>query len=914
MFGRKRPFADFSAELEAHLALEIDRLREQGLSEEEARAEARRNLGNRLVSEERFYETGRWMWLDHLTQDARYALRRLRKTPAFTLTAVFTLALGIGATTAIFTLVNAVMLKSLPVTKPEQLYRAGNQDHCCVLGGYTQEGEFSLVSYELYRHLRDNTPGFEQLAAFSAGVQTVAARRAGSARAAETSMAEFVSGNYFQTFGVSAFAGRTIVPGDDRPGAEPVAVMSHAAWTAKYGSDLSIVGSTLNLNNEPFRVVGIAPAGFFGETLRGGDTPVLWVPLAAEPEIRGDGSMLNQLDLHWLDVIGRIRPGISPAAVEAQVRVELRGWLMSHIADMNANERTEFSKQTVHLSSGGAGITSLRAEYESGLNLLMIVSGFVLLIVCANLANLMLVRGIERRQQTSLSMALGAPAARLIGQAVIESILLAMFGCVAGVGLAYAGTNAILHVVFPSAGITDISAGPSVPVLLFALTVSVVTGLAFAIAPAWLALRADPVDALRGAGRSTRDSGSLPRKGLVVLQAAVSLALLCSAGLLIESLRNLEYQNFGFAQDGRWIVRFDPQQAGYKPEQLDLLYRQMHDRLMQIPGVLSVSESIYAPMSGDMWNDEVYLAGQAPPGPKDNYVASWNRVSPDYFETIGQRIVRGRPITEQDTAGAHHVAVINEAFAHRFFKNEDPIGKHFGRTDLKYAGDLEVVGVAADAKYFAWFIREPIRPMFFVPASQSTHYAESKSVSGDTRSHYLHITSLHVSPRVQGLEAEVRHAFAAINPDLTVRAVQSVGDMLKEDFSRQELIARLTSLFGIVALILAAIGVYGITAYGVGRRTAEIGIRMALGADWKSVIVLVLRAALVLIGIRLALGIPLTIALGRYLESELYGIGRNDPVVLSLAVGVLAITALAAAFIPARRAASIAPMTALRTE
>src|SRR5579864_19275 len=449
MWRLKRPFSDFSAELKAHLALEIDRLRAEGLSEEDATMQARRNLGNIIASEERFYEASRWLWLDHLRQDTRYALRRLRRTPAFTLTAVLTLALGIGATTAIFTLVNAVMLKSLPVTRPEQLYRVGNRIWCCLLGGYSeQEGEFSLVSNELYRVLRDHASGFEELAAFSADVHDVAARQTGSNRGAETSIVEYVSGNYFATFGVGAFAGRTITPADDRPGAEPVAVMSHAAWTEKYGSDLGVVGSTFHLNSKPFRIVGIAPAGFFGETMRPAYMASFWIPLATEPAIRGDSSIIDQPDANWLDMIGRIRPGVSPAALEAQVKVNLRGWLASHTGDMSAHDRALLPKQTVHLAPGGAGITQLRESYKDDLYLLMIVSGFVLLIVCANLANLMLVRGIERRQQTSLSMALGAQPLRLVGQAFVESLLLSLGGGAAGVGLAYLGTSAILRLAF----------------------------------------------------------------------------------------------------------------------------------------------------------------------------------------------------------------------------------------------------------------------------------------------------------------------------------------------------------------------------------------------------------------------------------------------------------------------------------
>src|SRR5579864_153644 len=611
MWRLKRPFSDFSAELKAHLALQIDRLRAEGLSQEDATMQARRNLGNIIASEERFYEASRWLWVDHLRQDTRYALRRLRRTPAFTLTAALTLALGIGATTAIFTLVHAVMLKSLPVTKPEQLYRVGETLHCCVWGGYAQSGEFSIFSYELYLQFHDNTHGFEEMTAFSADDSGIAARRTGSTNAADPCFAEFVAGNYFSTFGISAFAGRTTTPADDAPGALPVAVMSYPVWREKYGADPSVIGSVFNINDQPYTVVGITPPGFFGETLRS-VVPAFFLPLAQEPAIRGDGSLLTHPSLHWLGVIGRIRPGSNPAAIEARMKVELHNWLMRHIGDMLPNERAEISKQTTRLSPGGAGVTMMRDEYQDGLRLLMIVSAAVLLIVCANLANLMVVRGIERRQQTSLSMALGAPSSRLIGQALTESILLALIGGAAGFALAFAGTRAILHLAFPAARFTGIEIHPSMPVLLFAFAVSVVTGIAFGVAPAWLTSHADPVEALRGVNRSTRDSGSFPRKALVVIQAALSLALLSSAGLLTRSLSNLQHQNYGFARDGRWIVRFDPKLAGYKLEQLEALYREIHDRLIQIPGVVNMSSSLYTPMSGGQWNEYVYMQGQPP--------------------------------------------------------------------------------------------------------------------------------------------------------------------------------------------------------------------------------------------------------------------------------------------------------------
>ena len=392
--------------------------------------------------------------------------------------------------------------------------------------------------------------------------------------------------------------------------------------------------------------------------------------------------MLRQGDRHWLEMIGRIRRGADPVSIQAHMRVELQQWLRSHIADMSPNDRTRLSRQTLNLSSGGSGIASMRKEYESWLQILMMVSGFVLLIVCANVANLMLVRGMERRQQTSLSMALGARPARLLRQALTESFVLSLLGGAAGLGVAFAGTRLILHFAFQSNTASPISASPSSPVLLFAFGISLLTGVAFGLAPAWMATHADPIEALRGAHRSTRQAGSLPRKTLVILQAALSLVLLSASGLLTKTLHNLEHQNFGFEQDRRTVVNIDPVLAGYKPEQLDLLYRRIHDSLASIPGVSSVAFSLYSPQSGDSWNDLIYVEGRPAPGPTDNNLAWMNRVSPAYFETIGNPIVEGRPISKRDTASSRHVAVVNEAFARKFFKNENPIGKHFGNAEI----------------------------------------------------------------------------------------------------------------------------------------------------------------------------------------------------------------------------------------
>ncbi len=563
------------AEIEEHLALQTAENLQAGLSAVEAHRQAVLKFGTVEAMKESYRDQSGLPFMETLANDTRHALRGLRKAPAFTITTVLTLALGIGATTSIFTLVHAVLLKSLPVVNPSELYRLGKEARCCYFGGYSQDKEFSLVSYDLYKHLRDNTQGFGELAAFQASQQLVGVRRAGRAEPAQSYQSEFVSGNYFTMFGIGAYAGRTLTPKDDQAGAPPVAVMSYRLWQQTYGSDPSIIGSVFNLDDKPFTVVGITPPGFFGDSLRQ-SPPDLFLPLNTEPLLQGD---LYTAINHWLELIGRIRPGAAPASIEAQMRVELKQWLRSHWADMSANDRAKFPEQTLFLSPGGAGITGMREQYEHWLQILMMVTGFVLLIVCANVANLMLVRGMERRRQISLSMALGAQAMRVVRQALTESILLSCLGGAAGLVIAFEGTRLILQFTFPTvgglAGI-PIDASPSMPVLLFACCVSLIAGVTFGIAPAWMATRVDPIEALRGANRSTARAGSLPRKTLVVFQAALSLVLLSASGLLITALHRLEGQDFGFDQERRIVAKISPRLAGYRAAQLTPLYQRIH--------------------------------------------------------------------------------------------------------------------------------------------------------------------------------------------------------------------------------------------------------------------------------------------------------------------------------------------------
>ncbi len=840
--------------------------------------------------------------------DVRYAIRQFAHAPGFTATAVLTLALGIGATTAIFTLVHAVLLKSLPVAKPSELIRVGDNENCCVNGGL--QDSWSLFSYDKYKTFRDGTQGFTELAAFQAGRGLMGVRRNASNQPAESMRTQFVSGNYFSMFGLSAYAGRMFTSADDRQGAEPVVVMSYATWQQKYGHDPSVIGSSFTFNGLPFTVIGVAPPKFYGDRMEA--APAFWIPLNAEVAIDGPLNLLQFGEQDWLDITGRLAPGADPKSIEAQMQVELRQWLLGPDAKLQPGEKELVPKQTLHLSPGGAGVQMMRDEYQSGLHLLMWVSGFVLLIACANVANLMLVRAASRRQHTSVRTALGAPRSRQILQVLTESAVLALFGGIVGVGFAFWCTRLILRLAFHDQHIA-ITATPSLPVLAFTFGASLLTGILFGVAPAWLTARADPADALRGAHRSTTQGGGWAQKSLVVVQASLSLVLLCAAGLLTQSLRNMQRQDFGFDIANRYIMHLDPKMAGITVERLPAFFRQLHDNLVAIPGVIRVSFAIYTPMEGNNWGEAVFIEGQAPPPPGSNQNhASWVRVTDGYFESIGTRIVKGRTITEQDTAGTRNIAVVNQTFAKRYFKDEDPIGKHFGDLGQQYAGNFEIVGVTEDTQYHG--PTDEIIPMFFLPEAQHSVYDDPRFKAFEDSSHFLGTAVLQTQGPVPGLEPQVRKAFAQVNPDLALIDFMSFADQVDGNFSQNQMLARLTSLFGLLALVLASVGLYGVTAYSVERRTSEIGIRMALGADRSNVLRLVLKGAFVQIGVGLAIGIPATILAGYAMTTQLFGVKPYSPEILLVTSLVLSLAALIATVLPARKAAALEPIRALRTE
>ena len=851
------------------------------------------------------------LFLTNTVQDIRYALRQLRKSPGFTLTAIVTLALGIGANTAIFTLVQGILLRSLPVNDPKQLYRIGDTDNCCVNGGFVSEnGDFDIYSYDLFLHLKNSAPEFEQLSAVQAGNWQWGVRR-GDTFSKELH-AEFVTGNFFTMLGIGPFAGRVLSESDDTPTASPALVLSYQAWQTEFAGDPSIVGSTISVQTKPFTVVGIAAPGFFGDRVTQ-RPPDFWMPVSTEPYIRSSSSILHHADSNWLYALGRVRPGTNIGALQAKLSQSLRQFLSTRPVYTDHGGSTVIPKQHVVIVPGGGGIQSLQQNTGLGLKMLMILSSFVLLIACANIANLLLARGTARRADIAVRMAMGAGRRRVVRQIITESVLLSSIGGLVGLAVAYGGTRTILALAFPEARNSAIDASPSLTVLGFAFLVSLLTGVLFGLAPAWLSSHAQPAEVLRGSNRSTRDRSSMPQMALVVVQAALSLVLLAGAILMTRSLGNLEHQNFGIATTNRYVLHFDPEGAGYTVDRAPNLYRQLEERFSTLPGVTSVGMALYSPLEGDNWGECVIQQGHPAPGPNDRCGSTWDRVSPGFLSAMGVPMVRGRDLSNQDTANSPQVAVVNETFAKKFYPNQNPVGQHFGIDFPQYSGSWEIVGVFRDFKINN--PREPIRPVYLRPLSQRfLAYKEPPMISGETQSMLINSMVVNFNRPQANAEELIRRTLAGVDPNLTVTDLRSLDAQVAGNFNQDRLIARLTSLFGALALIIASVGLYGVMSYFVVRRTGEIGIRMALGATRSSVVSMVLRGAFLQVVVGLALGIPAALFAGHLMASQLYGVGAYDPLALGGATLVLALCAVVAVLIPARRAASVEPMQALRTE
>ena len=837
--------------------------------------------------------------MDDLIQDLKYGARMLRKRPGFTVVAVLTLALGIGANSAIFSSVNAILLQPLPLRDRDRLvlFDATTSEGTSV--GSPSDEVWHRWSNASYLHLKENVPALEDVAAFRSGETRLnLLGEEGGAAGAQLATGHLVSGNYFSLLGVPAVLGRPLAPDDDREAAPPVAVISHACWKTRYAGDPAVVGRAVTVNGTPLTIAGVMPEWFFGLRIR--RAADFWLPLALQPRIeRTTESYLAERDVYWLNLVGRLKPGSDIAAANAQVNVALKQYLRSAAGTTPEEDwQRAIDHGTIRLAPAGPGISGLRVHYGEPLKVLMAVAGFVLLIACANLTNLLLSRATERRAEIAMRLAMGAARGRLIRQALTESLMLAALGGAAGLLLALWGVEALRTLVSKSA---PIDVGLNLPVLAFTAGVSILAGLLFGLAPALRTGRADLSDALRSRGET---GGGRLRSGLgpalVATQVALSLVLLVGSGLLVRSLVNLAGAEVGFQRDGVAVLDIDTRVAGLQTSELSDYYRRLLERVGGVPGVKSATVATYSPMNGTSRSSSLTVEGYTST-PGDAPEANVILVGPRYAETLGIPIVKGRIIDDRDGPAATKVAFVNEAFARAYFAGADPIGRRVSIGDEPENPRYEVIGIVGDASYDS--PREaPARMLYLgiLQAQDQSAYASDLEVrtAGDP------MTAV----------TDLRHAVGEVDGRVPIASVTSLRAQVADSVSAETLLAQLVSVFSVLALVLACVGLYGVVSQAVARRTNEVGIRMALGADRRRILTMVLGEAGRLILAGLAVGIPGAAITARLLTSQLYGVAPADPLTIVASAGLLLAVALFAGYIPARRASRVEPLVALRAE
>ncbi len=841
-----------------------------------------------------------------LLQDLRYALRQWRKSPGFTAVAILSLALGIGANTAIFTLINSLMLKSLPVRQPQQLVSFGKE----IDGGQVDgigPGPLDIFTYDFYQQVERQHDPFQDVCAFSSFPVMVSVRPNSSGGGlASQAISHLVSGNFFQVLGAEPLLGRPFSPEDtDAPGHNPVAILSYRYWQQTLAADASVLGRTIAVNGTPFTVIGVMPARFYGVELNE-ESPDMWLPLTMQQEAMVQNSLLHPHGLYWLHMMARAKDGMSLQQAQAWVNNQVRQFMVAREgAQISDARRREIQGVYVELLPGGHGLSHLREQFAQPLRILLFVVVLVLVIACANLANFLLDKAASREREISTRLALGATQWHVMRQIFSETALLSLSGGALGLILAFWGTGLLIHFVAAGAKNTALDASPDLRVLAFTFGVSLLTGLLFGIAPALRATRMDDVPSLNGAARTASGSSGTPSrmlpKVLVVAQVTLSLVLLAGAGLFIRTLQKLESQDFGFNRHNVLLARFNAKFAGYKPLQLNGLHERILTRLHALPDVRSAALSGTPALSMSNWNSPIFIQGRTP-APNQNISTSINRVSSGYFETMGIPLLRGRVIGLQDTATSAKAVVVNQSSADYFFPNGDAIGHQFTIADPGVPGLWQIVGVVRDSKYGNPRESKPQR-MIYLPLTQMT--------GDDSFAYWMQIRTAGDPASVTN---ELRAAVAEVDPNLPILDAKTISEHVAIFMDNERLISQLSSFFSFLALTLACIGLYGVMTYNVIRRTNEIGIRMALGAQDSRVLWMVLRESLLLLGIGIALGVPATLAATGLVQTQLFGLSPSDPFTLTTAVLVIAIVTLATAFFPARRAAKVDPMVALRYE
>ena len=892
---RSRLDDDLQRELATHLALIEEEERSRGVTAEQARENARARFGNALSYREAALDAVTATWLEDAWKDMRLAVRQLRTTRGFTAAAVISLALGIGANAAIFTLIDAVLLKSLPVRDPGGLVLLGNARGRGVAIG--QVGSFVLYSYDLYTHLLE-TGVFDGLCAFQSADDRVAARRAGWG-AAQPATARFVSGNYFQVLGVTARTGRTIAPSDDAPAARPVAVVSDRYWKTALDADPSAIGQSVDLNGAPVAIVGVAPPEFFGETIEP-DPPSFWLPISAARELKRESHLIDEPDSHWLYLMGRLRPDVAASQAEARLTLTLQSWLLARAGSTMSDERrARIAKNRVELTPAGSGVPLMRRSYTATLRLLLTISMAVLLIACANIAGLLLAREMARRVERSVRLALGATRGRLVRQSLTESLTLALAGGALALPVAAVAARLLVVMVFRGADYVPVQTTPDVRVLAFTFALSCGAAVVFGLVPA-IRMHTDIAPTMKS-----------PRfgfgKALIVGEIAISLTVLAGAGSLTQSLTNLGGQRFGFERTRLLVASVDPSLAQYGIGRLGPLYQKLLSRLNSLPGVKSASLSYYSPFNGCCWAFTVAIPGYTPRA-HESMSAVLNRVSPRYFETLGTSVLRGRPFDEHDTPASRRVIVVNDTFVQRFFPNEDPIRRNV--TIDSEGVSLEIVGVVESAKYED--PRDDPRPMIFLPLLQMK--PGESTASSEYRSNFINAIEVRSAGDPAEIAGLVRRTLAEVDPGLPLLRIETLSDHVEQTLRQEKSVAVLASFFGVLALVLTCVGLYGLMAYLVQRRTSEIGIRIALGARRGTVIGMMIRESLAQSAAGIVIGIAMTFAATGLIASQLYGVSPTDPRNAAAAALILLACLGVAGYLPARHASRIDPIRALRQE
>jgi predicted permease len=837
--------------------------------------------------------------MNTLWQDLRYGLRMLLKHKGFTAVAVLSLALGIGANTAIFSLIDALMLRALPVQEPERLVLFGKAESVGIDIGFPNSSS-DLFSYPTYREVRRRNQVFSDVAAvhsFTSRVHGVV-HASGSTGDLEQIKAQMVSGTYFSVLGLNAILGRALTPDDDvTPGGHPVVVASHSWWQRRFAGNPSVIGTAITIDKTSYTIVGVAPKEFFGTTV--GDSPDIWVPIAMEEQLPPGWKGYDDRMFQSLYLIGRLKPGIGVEQAGAEANLLFKQLLLEYSGPQPSAERLQDIEQArIDLTPAGRGISELRKEFSLPLKILMVVVGVVLLIACANIANLLMARATARRQEFTVRVALGASPARIGRQLLTESLLLALLGGGAGILLGSWGSSALVSMVSTGPQVLPLNVEPDLRVLAFTLIVSMVSAVVFGTAPA---LRASRVE-LSASLRSNRASSSpmtrsLLGKTLLASQVALSLLLLVGAGLFVRTLVNLQRVDTGFNQDHVLLFQIDTDSIGYKEDsRLVKLYKDVEEKVSLIPGVHAASFSMFAFNQGG-WTSPASTRGDSSSARTEQRVRH-NSVGPDFFSAMGLPLLSGRSFGAQDTETSPKVAVISEALADRLFPGASALGKRFGRGGPAHSEDIEVVGVVKDAKYED--LMEEQRAMAYYPYTQSIQYLSNFEVN--------------FSGEAGAIVGETQRAIKEVNRDLPIVEAVRMSEQVGRSLVQQKLIARLSSFFGLLALLLACIGLFGIMSYSVAKRTNEIGIRMALGADRGDVLRLVMREGLAPVLIGVGIGLPAAFAGARLITSLLFGLTPADPLTICVATMLLLAVAALAGYLPARKASRVDPITALRYE